>query len=164
MKKLKPLTFIPLIFMLSIIFSFSAQSGEKSGKLSYKISYKIIEVKNDVFNEGKTEDEIATGAKKIHLYVRKAAHMTEYFILCVTILFPLYMYGLRGIKLFLAAIILSAVFAGLDEYHQSFVDGRGPSVKDVLIDSSGAFIAGLIWISLIKIKEHFKLKIKAGHV
>ena len=30
-------------------------------------------------------------------------------------------------------------FAGLDEWHQSFVPGRTPSPRDVLIDSIGIF-------------------------
>lgn len=36
--------------------------------------------------------------------------------------------------------IVCVGFAGLDEYHQSFVDSRTPSVKDVGIDSIGAMI------------------------
>lgn len=147
-KKLKPLSFIPLILMLSMIFSFSAQTGEDSGKLSYEISHKIIEVKNSIFNENMTEKEISDGADNIHFYVRKAGHMTEYFILVLTIIFPLYLYNIRGKKLFLMALVLSACFAGLDEYHQSFVDGRGPSVKDVGIDTAGAAI-GCIFFKLI---------------
>ena len=49
-----------------------------------------------------------------------------------------------------AACVLLA--AG-DEYHQSFVAGRGPSVKDVGIDSFGALIGILLtrmfsWIAM----------------
>ena len=36
--------------------------------------------------------------------------------------------------------IVCVGFAGLDEYHQSFVDSRTPSIRDVGIDSCGAFI------------------------
>ena len=157
-KKLKPLTFIPIIIVLSLIFSFSGQSGKKSGELSYKISYKIVEIKNNIFNEEKTPDDLAESAEGIHFYVRKAAHMTEYFVLCLTIIFPLYVYGVRGFNLFILSIILSAGFAGLDEYHQSFVDGRGPSVKDVLIDTSGAFIAGVLSIIAFKLRGMKKNK------
>ena len=44
-------------------------------------------------------------------------------------------------------------FAGLDEYHQSFVAGRGPSVTDIGIDSIGVFfgvmaVQILCWIFL----------------
>ena len=49
---------------------------------------------------------------------------------------------------FFAVMILAGIvcvgFAGLDEYHQSFVDSRTPSVKDVGIDSIGAMIGVLL--------------------
>ena len=133
---LKPFSFVPAILMMFLIYSFSAQSGEVSGDLSYKISYTIVETKNEVLNEGKGYDELSYEADSIHYYVRKAAHMTEYFLLAIAISFPLYVYGVRGIWLM--------GFAGLDEYHQSFVDARTPSLKDVGIDSTGAFIGILL--------------------
>lgn len=141
---LKPLSFLPAILMMYLIFSFSAQTGEVSGELSYKISYQIVETKNEVLNENKSYDELAVAADGIHYYVRKAAHMTVYFLLAVAISFPLYVYRVRGIWLMLLAGIVCVVFAGFDEYHQSFVAGRGPSLKDVGIDSLGAFIGILL--------------------
>ena len=44
----------------------------------------------------------------------------------------------------LLAGIVCVGFAGLDEYHQSFVGGRTPAIKDVGVDSSGAFIGILL--------------------
>jgi len=35
----------------------------------------------------------------------------------------------------------SLLYAASDEYHQSFVPGRGPSVLDVMIDSVGIALA-----------------------
>ena len=130
--------------MMYLIFSFSAQTGEVSGELSYKISYKIVEVKSEVLHQEKSYDELSYEADQIHFYVRKAAHMTEYFLLAVAISFPLYVYRVRGFWLFLLAGIFCVGFAGLDEYHQSFVDARGPSVRDVGIDSCGAMIGILL--------------------
>ena len=40
---LKPLSFVPALIMMYIIFSFSAQDGDMSGQLSYQASVKIIE-------------------------------------------------------------------------------------------------------------------------
>lgn len=113
---LKPFSFVPAILMMFLIYSFSAQSGEVSGDLSYKISYTIVETKNEVLNEGKGYDELSYEADSIHYYVRKAAHMTEYFLLAIAISFPLYVYGVRGIWLMLLAGIVCVGFAGLDEY------------------------------------------------
>jgi len=77
---LKPLSFLPALLMMYIIFSFSAQPGEVSGNLSYKISYEIIETKSELLSENLSSEEIAYKADGIHYYVRKAAHMTEYFL------------------------------------------------------------------------------------
>lgn len=144
---LKPLSFLPALLMMYLIFSFSAQTREVSGELSYKISYKIVEIKSEVLHQEKSYDELYYEADQIHFYVRKAAHMTEYFLLAIAVSFPLYVYRVRGFWLFLLAGIICVGFAGLDEYHQSFVAGRGPSVRDVCIDSSGAFI-GIILVQL----------------
>ena len=141
---LKPLSFLPAILMMYVIYSFSAQTGEVSGQLSYKVSYSIVETKNQLLNENKSSAELAASADAIHFYVRKAGHMTEYFLLAVAISFTLYVYGVRGIWLVILAGIICVGFAGLDEYHQSFVADRGPSVRDVGIDSIGAFIGILV--------------------
>ena len=144
---LKPLSFLPAILMMYLIYSFSAQTGEVSGALSYDVSYQIVETKNEVLNENKTYDELAYSASSIEFYVRKAAHMTEYFLLAIAVSFPLYVYGLRGFPLLLFAGLICVGFACGDEYHQSFVDGRGPSVRDVCIDSVGVFFG----ITLVRI-------------
>ena len=144
---LKPLSFLPAILIMCAIYYFSAQSGEVSGSLSYEISYQIIETKNEILAQGYSYDQIAYEAELIHPYVRKAAHMTEYFILAIAISFPLYVYKIRGIWLILLAGIVCVGFAGFDEYHQSFVAGRGPSMRDVFIDSVGAGI-GILMVQL----------------
>ena len=56
---LKPLSFLPALLMMYIIFSFSAQPGEVSGSLSYKISYEIIETKSELLSENLSSEEIA---------------------------------------------------------------------------------------------------------
>ena len=133
--------------MMCVIYSFSAQTGDVSGALSYKISYQIVETKNEILASGKSLEQLSQEAADIEFYVRKAAHMTEYCLLAISISFPLYVYGVRGIWLMLLAGFVCVGFAGLDEYHQSFVDGRGPSVKDVIIDSVGVF-AGIIAVRI----------------
>ena len=144
---LKPLSFLPAIVMMCIIFSFSAQDGVDSGSLSHEVSVKIVEVGNEVLQKGLSDWEIDEVATKIEYPVRKVAHMTEYFLLAVAVSFPFYVYGLRGFPLMLVAGVICVGFACGDEYHQSFVDGRGPSVRDVGIDSIGVF-AGIITVRI----------------
>ena len=138
------LSFLPLLLMLSVIFSFSAQTGEQSGSLSFSVAQKIVEIKDRLFSRAESAEQILQEAEKIHFYVRKAGHMGEYFLLALTVYLPLSVYGQKGISRFLWALGVSVLFAGLDEFHQSFVAGRGPSAADVGIDSCGALLALLL--------------------
>ena len=81
----------------------------------------------------------------LHHLIRKSAHFTEYFILSLLIL-----RGIRArekgwhLRWALATVLIVAGYAALDEFHQSFVPGRGPAVTDVLIDTSGGIAAQLV--------------------
>ncbi|MCD8347456.1 MAG: VanZ family protein [Lachnospiraceae bacterium] len=147
-KFLKPLSFIPALFLMYVIFSFSSQDGDTSANLSYEVSYTIVEAGNIVLDADLQPSEIASLATRFNGVVRKLAHMTEYFALAIAVSFPLYVYGLRGIPLMLVAGLFCVAFAASDEFHQSFVDGRGPGVRDVLIDSFGVFW-GIILVRII---------------
>ena len=107
---LKQLSFLPALTMMYIIFSFSAQDGVESGSLSYDVSHKIVEIGNEVLQKDLEEWEIDELAYEIEYPVRKAAHMTEYFILAVTVSFPFYVYGLRGFPLMLVAGLICVGF------------------------------------------------------
>ncbi|MFA7707803.1 MAG: VanZ family protein [Candidatus Pacearchaeota archaeon] len=50
------------------------------------------------------------------------------------------------IDIFLLIILFSIVYAISDEFHQLFVVGRTCSLSDVLIDSIGILLAGLIYL------------------
>ena len=141
---LKPLSFLPALAIMYIIYSFSGQTGEESGNLSYEVSVKIVEIGNQVLDKGLQDWEISEVAASIEYPVRKLAHMSEYFILAVAVSFPFYVYGLRGFPLMVVAGLICVGFAAGDEYHQSFVDGRGPSLRDVGIDSIGAFFGIMV--------------------
>jgi VanZ family protein len=52
------------------------------------------------------------------------------------------------------AVFVTFAVASLDEFHQSFVPGRGPSFRDVLLDTCGGIVAQalifLVWKSRTK--------------
>ena len=48
---LKPLSFLPALAIMYIIYSFSGQTGEESGNLSYEVSVKIVEIGNQVLDK-----------------------------------------------------------------------------------------------------------------
>lgn len=144
---LKPLSFVPALAMMYIIFSFSAQDGATSSNLSYKVTYRAVSAADRALDLELTDKQISRCIRKIHYYVRKLAHFTEYFLLAVSVTFPLYVYGIRGIWLVITGGILCVGFAALDELHQYFVHGRGCSIRDVMIDSCGSLI-GMLFVRL----------------
>ena len=74
----------------------------------------------------------STTIEIIHNLIRKLAHFTNY-----AILFWLMIRGPMTGRPY-AALALCVLYAISDESHQIFVAGRGPSVYDVALDSSGA--------------------------
>jgi VanZ family protein len=52
-------------------------------------------------------------------------------------------------RAFVLAIAGSVLVASLDEFHQTIVRFRGPSVKDVILDSFGAIFAQMILIVVL---------------
>lgn len=73
--------------------------------------------------------------------IKKTAHFVEYAVLSF-----LYLRAFLGSKTlkkksFLLAFLISLVYAASDEYHQSFIPGREPRIRDVIIDSMGALFA-----------------------
>jgi VanZ family protein len=82
----------------------------------------------------------------VHFVTRKIAHFTEYAILGFlaarafrTSPRP----AIRDHWFFISASLI-VIYALIDEYHQSFVLSRTPSVWDSLIDMAGGFAALLV--------------------
>lgn len=145
---LKPLSFLPALIMMYFIYNFSSQTGSESGSLSYEVSKIIILAYNKLCFKGYDNMTLNELIALIHPYVRKSAHITEYFLLAASISFPLYVYRIRGFALTLLAGAFCVGFACLDEYHQTFVSGRVGSSHDVLIDSIGILI-GIIAVRMV---------------
>lgn len=75
--------------------------------------------------------------------IRKTAHVVEYFILYILIHRLLYLYSPKTSSL-LWALAIGVLYAASDEYHQTFVQGRGGQASDVGVDSIGMVLA-LLW-------------------
>ena len=155
---LKPFSFIPAILMMSMIFSFSSQNGTESSQFSEKVARGIFITIDHVMDRGWDDEKIQELADERRIRVvftrcNPATHMTEYCLLAICVSLPLYVYGLRGFALTFLAGILCVAFAASDEFHQTMVANRGPSVKDVGIDSIGVlfgitFVRLFCWIAL----------------
>lgn len=128
-----------VIAWMAVIFSFSAQQATDSGNLSGSILIFIMKVISFLL------PTIEVNQSFLHLLIRKGAHFSVYLILGILTSNALRLNGVSGIKQFGFSLLICALYAMSDEFHQSFVPGRGPSLQDVLIDSSGATVGILLY-------------------
>lgn len=84
----------------------------------------------------------------MHIGIRKLAHVAEFGIFSTAVF-----HGVRAERYgwkwewAVLTLLIGVSYAGLDEWHQSFVPLRESRLRDVLIDSSGALLAQiLVWV------------------
>lgn len=84
----------------------------------------------------------------MHVAIRKLAHVTEFGVFSVAVF-----HGVRAerkgwrMSWALVTLLVAVGYAGLDEWHQSFVPLREPRVRDVFIDAAGALMAQIfVWV------------------
>ena len=125
--------------MMVLIFLMSHQEGGGSGRLSRLIVETLAEYGIDLK---------ALFGDYAFVFIRKAAHFTEYFILFQLFFFALgkrVSWGKRAGT----ALLLAFLYAASDEFHQTFIPKRTGLVTDVLIDTSGALF-GLLFNAAIR--------------
>jgi VanZ family protein len=84
----------------------------------------------------------------MHTFIRKMAHLTEYFIFSIFLL-----HLLRGndpgwkLRWAVWVVVIAGGYAALDEFHQLFVPSRHASPWDALLDTMGAAVAQVVlWL------------------
>lgn len=134
----------PSIIMMAVIFSFSSiPSGEMPRfgtldftikKLGHTIGYALLAIANshglqimDKYGDGRTASSWAGHPKSIH--------------------------SARNLSLVIFAWLMTILYSTADEYHQSFVPGRNPSLWDVFIFDNGGAILGLWLYAWIKTRR-----------
>ena len=85
---------------------------------------------------------LGTGLGTWDLVLRKLAHLTEYAVLGALLV--------RALGPPAVAILLGALYATSDEFHQHFVRGRHAAWYDVVIDTVGVTIGVLAWRRLAR--------------
>ena len=137
---------------MTMIFGFSAQTGEESGDLSAIISEPITAVLVAL-------DGDVTAAEQQTLYfqvdgiVRMGAHFAEYAVLGVLLCLFQQSFGSGR---FVIAWLIGVGYAVADEIHQAFTPDRMCDPVDVLIDASGLLLGAVCIHYLTKIwrKKH----------
>ncbi len=143
------LSLLLVIALMVMIYSFSAQTGEESGEMSGKVTTWVLNLVVPGFGDFSAEKQEAIRST-VGLVVRKTAHFTEYALLGMSLMLHIAQIQKRtAVRLpWLWAWGVGTLYAASDEFHQGFVAGRGPSVVDVMIDSSGV-IAGVLLLYCI---------------
>ncbi len=154
--------FVLMIIWMAVIFMFSARDANESTKDSNTIGLMICKVVYSDFDSWPEYKQLEY-AKKIDHPVRKSGHVSEYIVLSILVLGAIIpefksfkvtnssFIGLISAKAkyrfyvyWIVGIIISILYAATDEFHQYFVPGRSAEFKDVMIDSIGVVIGGVI--------------------
>jgi glycopeptide antibiotics resistance protein len=134
---------LPLLIWLAVMFvgSTSVMSAEHTSR--YIVPFLIW------LKPGMSPGAIWT----ILVVARKCAHVTEYAVLAVLLwraVRNVSVFRTKTLMIFGAVLLGCALFAASDEFHQTFVKSRTPSVRDVLLDVTGALLGLLIGASFAR--------------
>lgn len=136
--------FLVVIVMVAIFF-FSSMQGNESSAMSGRVAEWLTRVIYPDFSAMSAEQK--KGALQLMGYVvRKCAHFTEYALLGASLVLLLSTFSFKYRSWI--ALLLTALYAVSDEWHQGFVEGRAPMARDVLIDTAGAAF-GIIVVMLL---------------
>ena len=134
-----------VLLTMIIIFNFSSQNSVQSTQVSEGVVVEILSIVMD------KEEITPPVVQKYQFSIRKMAHFGIYMLLGFCMLNAFYNSIMLKFWLnFLISTLCCIAYAALDEYHQSFSDGRVTAAIDVLIDSVGAIVgAGLFTLFIL---------------
>lgn len=146
------LMIIAVIWMITI-FKLSGMNSQNSNGKSTDIISLFIEDTLDITNEygitssHPSDEKLAKASNLINAPMRKVIHASVYFVLAFFIMTVVNV--ITDHKYYIATVLISLmicfIFAGSDEYHQTFVSGRTGQLMDVIIDSIGACVGVLFY-------------------
>ncbi len=89
---------------------------------------------------------------------KKCAHLFFYGVLATLFYRAIYSDGIKKKSALYLSVFLSFLYGITDEFHQSFIAGREPTLRDIIIDTIGASIAAfLIYYLLPKFPKRIKV-------
>ncbi|MCA0227924.1 VanZ family protein [Patescibacteria group bacterium] len=91
---------------------------------------------------------VSAPADLLTFIVRKAAHISAYFVLGILLFNLIKEYDLGVKKMIFISTAIAMLYACTDEVHQMFVPGRSGEVRDVLIDTAGAAVGVVAYAAL----------------
>lgn len=143
------LSLVAVLLAMGIIFFFSSQTAEASGNTSGRLVRAVLNViapDFDLLPKAKQDTLHFT----VTVAIRKLAHFAEFALLGFTLMqFICTIQRRRKIKAgWLFAWGIGTFYAMTDELHQIFVEGRGPGLWDIVIDSAGVLAGAAVLLLL----------------
>lgn len=132
--KRKYLKWVLVIIWAIVIFMFSSQTGENSNNNNRFVVdlFKMMGINLDLYFGG-----------MVDFIIRKLAHFMEYFIF-YHLVYNALSEDLSDRSALIASLAIIFIYACSDEIHQAFVPGRGPGIKDVLVDTGGGLLCMIL--------------------
>lgn len=146
-RTIKILAMLPSVAIAAAIFYFSSQPADQSTLMSNGVTQMLLSIADKLHLLELKQINVPAICEFLSMPVRKCAHITEYTVLFLSLVFGLRTWGLHGKRLLNAALAVTFFYACTDEFHQLFVPGRAGRFSDVLIDNIGA--AGIRLMVLI---------------
>ena len=141
--------------MMAVIFYFSSRPGPDSDVDSMTIGRLIGEMVMPGFDDMDLQAQLEF-VMSINKAVRKTAHFMEYAVLAMLLTGAFDADDKKKSRIFAQAVIVAALYASSDEFHQTFVAGRSGKIGDVLIDSAGAICGSALVLTLLRPRSVIK--------
>ena len=147
-RMLLALNVLAIVAVLCFIFGNSLLDGKESSEVSSGVMEVVEPVARPVVEAVSPEP---VSDDMLHGIIRKLAHFTEFAVLAVlSVLLLLQLCGTLITPYFTTVLFGTLLAAVTDEFIQSFT-GRTSSVRDVLIDFSGALCGMLLTAAVLAV-------------
>ena len=147
LKKKKSFCLLLIIIWTLFIWRNSLQIGNLSQQQSDWFVDKIKYFINFIFNFNNSQNDLSF----LSFLIRKFAHFSEFFIL--SFLWSILILKLNNSKKIFLPILFSILISIIDETIQLYVPGRAGMLRDVFIDSTGAFFGLITFLSIRKVLD-----------
>lgn len=138
---------VAAVLWMALIFSFSMENAAESSESSGGFIRTFLSFIDDDFEYLSPEAQTEAVESLSHL-VRKTAHFCIFGMLGILVSSAISTYHLTPRRTLLYSVSLCALYAVSDEVHQFFVPGRACMLRDMLLDTCGAF-CGVLFVTLV---------------
>lgn len=136
---------ICLILLGLAIFKLSSEDGQVSLKRSGILIEQLGLAPHNTVSLYPLDPKYAA----LQYQIRKSTHFMIYAIFGILAGLLMLMIIKRKYLALISTIVIGAMYATSDEFHQSFISGRTPRINDVCIDTAGV-LCGAITLMLVK--------------